>query len=198
MTYAEYVAGLSWETKGGGCLGARIRRLVRPRQSPWEEEACPGPRRAAPGVSPEQKEIKERCKGVKVCEVTLSFLHRQYIISGFLGVSLQVPAVPELPVQRNGSALCADSHTGAVCTPGQWAGGVCVRQMRVYARAGIQVRLGDSQGEGAFIREAAEADAGEGQDQTVGAPKLLPETPTGLPEPGQHQRGGWRAREGGL
>lgn len=73
-----------------------------------------------------------------------------------------------------------------------------MRQMRVRARAGIQVRLGDSQGEGPFIREAAEADAGEGQDQTVGAPKLLPETPTGLPEPGQHQRGGWRAREGGL
>lgn len=71
-------------------------------------------------------------------------------------------------------------------------------QMHVRPGAGVQIRHSDIQGEGAFVREAPEADAGEGQDQTVGAPMLLPEKPTGPPEPGQHQRGGRRWGEGGL
>lgn len=57
MTCAECVAEPCRETRGGGCLVVKIRRMVSltPRQSPSEEEVCPGPRRAAPGVSLEHK-----------------------------------------------------------------------------------------------------------------------------------------------
>lgn len=60
MTCVEYVAALSRATKGGGCLGAKTRRRagLRPRQNPGEEAACPGPLRAAPGVSVEHKDIQ--------------------------------------------------------------------------------------------------------------------------------------------
>lgn len=59
MTCAKYVAELSRGTKGGGCLGAKIRRMVNlaPRESPGEEEVFPSPLTAAPGVSLEHKEV---------------------------------------------------------------------------------------------------------------------------------------------
>lgn len=71
-------------------------------------------------------------------------------------------------------------------------------QMRVPARTRVQVWHGHSQGEGAFVWAPSEADAWEGQNQTVGAPKLLPQASAGLSEQEQHQRGGRRGGEGRL
>lgn len=68
MTSAKYVAELSRETNGGGCLGARIRKLVslRPQQGRWEEGAGPSHHRAAPGVSIELNKCLTYCNSVKV------------------------------------------------------------------------------------------------------------------------------------
>lgn len=68
MTSAKYVAELSRETNGGGCLGARIRKLVSlgPQQGRWEEGAGPSHHRAAPGVSIELNKCLTYCNNVKV------------------------------------------------------------------------------------------------------------------------------------
>lgn len=68
MTSAKYVAELSRETNGGGCLGARIRKLVSlgPQQGRWEEGAGPSHHRAAPGVSIELNKCLTYCNSVKV------------------------------------------------------------------------------------------------------------------------------------
>lgn len=124
--------------------------------------------------------------------------HRKYVIAGVSRISVQVPVVPELSVQGRWFALRVDPHPGTGCATGEHPGGICVRQMRLPPWAGVQIWLCDSEGQAAFIREAAEDGAGAKQDQTMGAQKLLPETPSGLSELGQHQWRGWGVGEGGL
>lgn len=135
MTCALYVEELLGETKGGGFSGVNIRRHVglRRQQSPYEEETCPGPLRVAPGVSLDVmllRVVEFECQGHFQKPFFLT-LHRQHFVPQLLSVSLQVPAIPELPLQRNGSALGVDPHPGAVRAPGQWVWGVCVWQMHV-------------------------------------------------------------------